>query len=151
MKYLFALSIAFFSFSSSAQTSDAPSPPVRHCDIMPAFGECVDASDVDAYTCSTVAIMNHLSNDITYPTSAKSAGISGTVYVVFVVEIDGSVSEARVMRSFKVSAEGADKAIEDLEIEAVRSISELPTFRPGTQDGSPVRVEYVIPVKYALN
>tara|TARA_B100000780_G_scaffold279174_1_gene256181 strand:- start:4636 stop:5091 length:456 start_codon:yes stop_codon:yes gene_type:complete len=151
MKYLFALTVVFISFGSIAQTDDVVSQPVRRCEVMPAFGECVDANASDAYQCSSVAIVQYLDSKLKYPTSALELNITGSVYIVFVVELDGTVSQAQVLRSFNVDLEGSDEAIADLEAEAVRAISDLPAFRPGTENGEAVRVEMVVPVKFILD
>lgn len=151
MKYFLTLSVAFFSFVSLAQDDLLSDQALRRCEVMPAFGQCIDANVDDAYQCSTLAIMQHLENEIAYPSSALALDISGTVYVAFVIERDGSVSEAQVFRSFKVSLEGAEEAIADLEAESIRAVSALPTFLPGTHEGETVRVEIVIPVNFALN
>jgi TonB family protein len=149
MKYLLALSTVFFSFLSSAQSeADAT---VRRCEVMPAFGECVHSETADIYRCTTVAIMEHIGGEVNYPSEALNAEVSGTVYVLFIVEKDGSVSNVQVMRSIKVEGETAASAVASLEVEAVNAVKSLPAFRPGTDGGNPVRVEYVIPVKFDLN
>jgi len=151
MKYFLTLSFAFFSIVSLAQNDVLEDQVVRRCEVMPAFGQCIDANIDDVFQCSTIAIIEYLGNEISYPSSALALDISGTVYVAFVIERDGSVSGAQVFRSFKVSLEGAEEAIDDLEAEAIRAVSTLPSFRPGTQEGELVRVEMVVPLKFSLN
>ncbi len=70
--------------------------------------------------------------------------------MLFIIEKDGTVSNVQVMRSIKAEGETA-AAVASLEVEAVNAVKLLPAFRPGTDGGNPVRVEYVIPVKFALN
>jgi outer membrane biosynthesis protein TonB len=62
------------------------------------------------------------------------------VQVSFVVEKDGSTSEFEVL----------DEHHPSLEAEAVRVMKMMPKWNPGTQDGVKVRVEYTVPVKFAL-
>ena len=149
MKYLLALSTVLFSFISIAQ-SDADAT-VRRCEVMPAFGECVNSETADIYRCSSIAIMEHIGGLINYPSDALKAEVSGTVYVLFIIEKDGSVTSVRVMRSIRVDDATLSDAVASLEKEALKAVSSLPDFRPGTEGGDPVRVEYVVPVKFVLD
>ena len=69
------------------------------------------------------ALYKFISKNIVYPKSAREKGIQGTVLVEFVVEKDGKLSNIKVIRS-------ADPA---LDAEAVRVISKMPKWKPGTQ------------------
>ena len=149
MKYFLALSTVLFSFISMAQSdTDAT---VRRCEVMPAFGECVNSETADIYRCSSIAIMEHIGGLVNYPAAALKAEVSGTVYVLFIIEKDGSVTSVRVMRSIKVDDDTLSDAVASLEEEALKAVSSLPDFRPGTEGGDPVRVEYVVPVKFVLD
>ena len=149
MKYLLALSTVFFSLISMAQShSDAT---VRRCEVMPAFGECVHSETADIYRCSSVAIMEHIGGVLSYPSDALKAEVSGTVYVMFIIEKDGSKSGIEVMRSIPVEDDSLLEIVASLELEAVNAVKSLPDFRPGSDGGNPVRVEYVVPVKFALD
>ena len=149
MKYLLALSTVLFSFISMAQSdSDAT---VRRCEVMPAFGECVNSETADIYRCSSIAIMEHIGGLVNYPADALEAEVSGTVYVMFIIEKDGSLNNVQVMRSIRVDDDLLSDAVALLEAEALKAVSSLPDFRPGTEGGDPVRVEYVVPVKFVLD
>ena len=149
MKYLLALSTVLFSFISMAQSdSDAT---VRRCEVMPAFGECVNSETADIYRCSSIAIMEHIGELVNYPSDALKAEVSGTVYVMFIIEKDGSLNNVQVMRSIRVDDDTLSEAVASLEAEALKVVSSLPDFRPGTEGGDPVRVEYVVPVKFVLD
>ena len=148
MKYLLALSTVFFSLISMAQSdTDAT---VRRCAVMPAFGECVHSEPADIYRCSSVAIMEHIGGVLSYPSDALKAEVSGTVYVMFIIEKDGSISGVQVMRSIPLEDDSLLEIVASLELEAVNAVKSLPDFRPGTDGVNPVRVEYVVPVKFAL-
>jgi periplasmic protein TonB len=82
-----------------------------------------------------------LSNNIKYPSVAKEKGISGTVIISFVIEEDGSVAEAKVLRGI---GGGCDE-------EALRVVNLMPKWSPGKQSGKPVRVQYNLPIKFTLN
>ena len=84
------------------------------------------------------ALMQYLNNSIRYPEEAKANGIRGRVTVQFVVEKDGSISGVSTMRS-------ADPL---LDREAMRIVSNMPKWKPGKGNGSPVRVKYFVPVVF---
>ena len=148
MKYLLTLSTVFFSLISMAQSdTDAT---VRRCAVMPAFGECVNSETADIYRCSSVAIMEHVGGVLNYPSDALDAEVSGTVYVMFVIEKDGSITGIDIMRSIPVKDDSLAEVVASLELEAVNAVKSLPGFRPGTDGVNPVRIEYVVPVKFAL-
>ncbi|MDA9835520.1 energy transducer TonB [Flavobacteriales bacterium] len=149
MKYLLTISTVLFSFISMAQ-SDAEAT-VRRCEVMPAFGECVNSETADIYRCSSIAIMEHIGGLVNYPADALEAEVSGTVYVMFIIEKDGSLNNVQVMRSIRVNDDTLSDAVASLEEEALKAVSSLPDFRPGTEGGEPVRVEYVVPVKFVLD
>ena len=86
------------------------------------------------------AMMKFLQRNIKYPTIAKENGVKGTVFVQFVVEKDGKVSDVVVVK-------GVDKS---LDAEAKRVVSSMPKWAAGVQGGVPVAVQYVLPVKFEL-
>ena len=86
------------------------------------------------------AMMKFLQRNIKYPTTAKEKGVKGTVFVQFVVEKDGKVSDV-------VVAKGVDKL---LDAEAKRVVTSMPKWAAGSQGGVPVAVQYVLPVKFEL-
>ena len=86
------------------------------------------------------ALMDYVSKNVVYPKEAQEKGISGRVFVSFIVEKDGSVSNVKVMRGI---GGGCDE-------EAVRVISGLPKWKPGKQEGKPVRVSYQMPINFKL-
>lgn len=86
-------------------------------------------------------LMRYLGENIRYPEAAKNAGKQGRVTVQFVVEKDGSISNAKVIRN-------VDPALDQ---EAVRVISEMPKWQPGMQRGEAVRVKFTVPVMFRLN
>ncbi len=82
-----------------------------------------------------------LAKNVTYPVVAQENGISGTVFVAFVVGPDGTITKARVIRGF-------DKYCEE---EALRVIRTMPHWKPGRQNGKPVFVQFTVPIKFTLN
>ena len=145
MKNLLFLSAILFSFSSIAQTS-SDDRPVRTCDVMPLFVDCAEEVGKAGTVCTEKAIQAHIGASVVYPDVAKDAGIQGTVYIKFVIEIDGSIGSIQVMRG--VGDSDSALAMSSAAIDAVMS---LPDFLPGSHEGEPVRVELVQPVRFVLN
>ncbi|MBQ3876796.1 MAG: TonB family protein [Prevotella sp.] len=86
------------------------------------------------------ALMQFLYENIRYPEAAQTAGKQGRVVVQFVVEADGTVSSAKVVRSIS----------EDLDAEALRVVNAMPRWTPGKYKGKAVRVKYTLPVSFRL-
>ncbi|MBO4402583.1 MAG: energy transducer TonB [Bacteroidales bacterium] len=87
------------------------------------------------------ALYKFLDNNLTYPRSARSAGIEGTVVVEFVVEPNGKLSNVNVIR----------KVAPSLDEEAVRIIKMLPAWNPGRQRGKAVRTRFRLPISFQLD
>ena len=86
------------------------------------------------------ALLKYLMNNIKYPEIAEKKKKQGRVVCSFVVERDGSISNVKVIRSVYPA----------LDKEAVRVIKSMPNWIPGSQNGSPVRVKYTVPVTFRL-
>jgi periplasmic protein TonB len=87
------------------------------------------------------ARIKYLNDNIVYPQMARESGIQGRVFVTFVVERDGSVTDVQVLRGI---GGGCDE-------EAVRVIRNMPKWIPGKQRGKPVRVQFNMPILFKLN
>ena len=86
------------------------------------------------------ALMAYLRKNMKYPKDAMANAIQGKVLVEFVVEKDGSISNVKVVRSVDVL----------LDKEAVRVTQNMPKWKPGTQNGEPVRVRMTYPLTFRL-
>ena len=86
------------------------------------------------------ARIKYLQNNLKYPTMARESGIQGKVFVTFVVEKDGSITDVKVLRGI---GGGCDE-------EAVRVIKNMPKWKPGKQRGKPVRVQFNMPIVFKL-
>lgn len=87
------------------------------------------------------AMMSYLGNNIKYPEQAKRDSIAGRVFVSFIVETDGRVTNVKILRGI---GGGCDE-------EAIRVVSSMPNWKPGMQRGEAVRVAYNLPIKFALH
>lgn len=88
----------------------------------------------------TAKLLEYLQKNMRYPMKARESDIQGKVYVDFVVEPDGSISNVHVLRGI---GGGCDE-------EAIRLVNSMPKFKPGKQHGTPVRVRYMVPIVFKL-
>ena len=85
--------------------------------------------------------MKWLAQNIKYPAEAQEKGIQGRVIVQMVVEKDGTITHAKVVR-------GVDPL---LDTEALRVVKSSPKWKPGKQNGEAVRVKYTLPIMFRLS
>ena len=88
-----------------------------------------------------LGLMKYIQKNVKYPPIAKEYNITGKVYVSFIVDRQGKVTNVKVVR-------GVDK---NLDAEAVRVVKSLPKYKPGKQRGKAVRVMFTIPINFTLN
>ena len=104
-------------------------------------GEVFQVVEVDPqFEGGLEALYKYLAENIKYPEQAKSDGIQGRVFVRFVIEADGSVTNAQVLRGI---GGGCDE-------EALRVVEAMPKWTPGMQQGKPVRVQFNLPITFKL-
>ena len=115
-------------FDDSDEAADDSEVYTGVVDVMPEYPGGINA------------MFDFIQKNVKYPESAKDKGIEGKVYVQFVVEKDGNISDINILR-------GVSKDIDD---EAVRVIKSMPKWKPGIQNGKPVRVQYTLPFKFQL-
>lgn len=128
MKTIFTLFILLWAISLHAQPSADDSLVLVMVEEMPAYPGGQDA------------LLQYLGT-IEYPDSAKENDITGAVYAKFVIEKDGTVGNVEVAKS-------SGYAILDSAV--VNHVRLMPAWKPGMQQGKPVRVEYVVPIKFSL-
>jgi len=88
-----------------------------------------------------LGLMKYIQKNVKYPAIAKEYNITGKVYVSFIVDRSGSVTNVKIVR-------GVDK---NLDAEAMRVVKSLPRYTPGRQRGKAVRVMFTIPINFTLN
>lgn len=86
------------------------------------------------------AMVKFISKNMKYPAVARRMGVEGSVFVSFVIDREGKISDLQVIKG--ISAE-CDK-------EAIRVIQLMPPWNPGKQNGKPVRCRFVLPIKFKL-
>jgi protein TonB len=100
----------------------------------------VIVEDMPEFPGGEAALRSWIANNVKYPVIAAENGIQGRVYIQFVVNTDGSITDARVAR-------GVDPSLDQ---EALRVVNNLPRWKPGKQRGQPVRVSYTVPINFQL-
>lgn len=130
----------------STEANDETIIPVTTVIEQPAEEEAEDNNvfyapeEMPEFPGGNVGLVDYIQRTLKYPVIAQENGISGTVVVTFVVNKDGSVSDAKVLR-------GISDSLND---EALRVVNSLPKWKPGMQGGRPVRVQYSVPITFRL-
>lgn len=96
--------------------------------------------EMPSYPGGTGLLMKYLSTQIRYPADAMKNRIEGRVVVSFVVEKDGTVSNVACQKRLYPS----------IDAEAVRVVKKMAKWKPGRQNGVPVKVKYMLPVRFSL-
>ncbi len=108
---------------------------------MPSFRGCEGLATEDQRTsCTYNKIQEYLGKTVVYPNMAKDNGITGTVYVTFVIGSAGEVKDAKILRGI---GGGCDE-------EALRAVRGMPKWGAGQQRGKSVSVQYNLPVRFTL-
>lgn len=92
------------------------------------------------YPGGIVEFMKWLQRTLRYPPTAQQQGIQGSVMVSFIVNVDGTITEQKVVRGVN----------EELDAEALRVISNMPKWKPGLDKGKPCRTLFAIPIVFKL-
>lgn len=111
----------------------------------PVFPGCEKEKDEEARSqCFQLKIQQHIARNFKYPEIARQLGIQGKVYITFIIDKDGSVSNVTVAR-------GVDPNLDQAAVDAVKSLNNLnPKIQPAKQRGKPVRMSFTIPVNARL-
>ncbi len=112
--------------------------PLRHVNTGKTFDV---VEEMPQFPGGPAALFEFLSKNIQYPKDAEKAKLQGRVIVTFVVKKDGSITDAKVVKSVAPS----------LDAEALRVINAMPNWTPGRQGGQPVNVKYTVPLTFRLN
>lgn len=133
MKKMKFIALLFIMVSTaSANIADAQNPD---SDVF----TLVEVAPV--YIGGQTAMIQFLSKNLQYPAEAMGKNVQGTVYVSFIVEKDGSISNVVLKRDI---GSGCGE-------EAVRVVKMMPKWTPGKQKGKAVRTQFILPVSFKLN
>ena len=127
-------------YSYKASTATVPDNPAKASMKPDKDGVYQIVEEMPMFPGGEQAMLDYVSKNVVYPEEAINKGIAGRVFVGFIVEKDGSVSEVKVLRGI---GGGCDE-------EAVRVVKSMPKWKPGKMKGKPVRVSYMMPIIFKL-
>lgn len=133
------LALFFVTLSSSVINEEATLTDNVSVELTQEAGEFT-IETMPAFPGGMEALNKYLSEKIVYPDDAKSAGIEGKVYISFIVTTEGVLSDVKV----------AKKVNPSLDAEALRVVKAMPKWVPGSHEGKPVSVSYVLPIAFKL-
>jgi TonB family protein len=96
--------------------------------------------DLPVYPGGQESLFKFLGKEVKYPEAARKSGLQGTSIISFVIEKDGSVSSATIMKGFNKECDDA----------ALHAIQAMPKWAPGKKSGKTVRSSYVLPIQFKL-
>jgi protein TonB len=107
----------------------------------PVFPGCENEPNEEAkFQCFQLSLMKFISKNVDYPEMSRQMGVQGRVFVSFVVEKNGKISNVEVAR-------GVDKMLDK---SAVDVVGKLPKLKPAKQSGRAVRMSYTVPINFRL-
>jgi TonB family protein len=135
------------SFNIPAPAKEAKATPVSEtpangiytiAEVMPRFAGCENSSD--STDCTFRKVLEYIHTQMKYPKEAMENKMEGKVVIEFVVSADGSVANPKIVQGI---GNGCDE-------EALRLVTEMPAWSPGSQDGKPVAVVLNLPILFQL-
>ena len=118
-----------------------PPPPPGPVQVVSEENEIVDFPDVDAeFLGGPEAMKQYIQENVVYPEISRKVGDQGRVYISFIVEIDGSISDVKVMRGVTV----------ELNEEAMRVVRNMPRWKPAEVQDKKVRARCRLPITFIL-
>ena len=131
-KFIIMALMAVFGLTTvSAQKTVVPKKNQKVFDVVEQMPE---------YPGGQAALIEYISNNVKYPDDAAKKKVEGKVFVTFVVDTDGKITDVSLLR----------KVFPSLDAEAIRVISGMPNWIPGKQKGQVVRVKYTVPIVFRL-
>ena len=117
----------------------------NHEEILPPAEKVIiaDQEEMPQYPGGDKALFEFIKNNIQYPKEAKKIGLEGKVYVKFVIDVTGSVSNVEL-------AKGIENG-KQLEEEAIRVVKLMPKWTAGMQGGKAVSVAFTLPISFYLD
>lgn len=118
--------------------------PFQVIEKIPEFEACEGLQSNESRACFNEQIQKHILKHLTYPPEAQIQNIQGRVYVAFVIDKEGYITELKARGPRVVG-------VNLLEEESIRIMKLLPKLNPGIQRGKPVKVKFTIPIMFNLD
>lgn len=101
----------------------------------------VFVEEMPSYPGGTDALNEFIQKNLTYPEEARKAGLEGTVIVTYIIDVNGKVTNPKVIRGIQL----------DMDKEALRVTNLIKGWKPASQGGRPVSTTVTMPVEFKLN
>jgi hypothetical protein len=135
---------------ATAADKDAPPPPAKAPQEEDKVYKEVEV--MPEYPGGVKALYAFLGENIKYPDIAKKQMVSAKIFVKYIVEKDGSITNTEIIGvKTEVDKEKYQEALNAMKKESMRVIHAMPKWTPGKVNGKPVRVEYALPIAYKLD
>jgi protein TonB len=131
---ILSLLLALMATSTNAQQTDSTSSALE------VEEELIFVEEMPEFPGGEQKLYEHISKNVLYPPLAIENNIQGNVIISFIVEKDGSIRHAEVLKSVHPL----------LDKEALRVVGSMPKWKPGKQKGKAVRVRYNLPIRFNL-
>ena len=157
---LIFISSVKMSFAQDDSPPYKPLPIINHdtCKFASATDSCLNditwVEEMPQFSGGTNAFLQYIAKNTNWPNCCKQAaenGIQGKVYLQFVVEKDGSVSNVKVVKGITASDSTKQEYAEMISQEAIRVVKSSPKWSAATQNGKPVRCMFSLPMHFKLN
>lgn len=136
MKNIIILILAFTSTTSFSQTKTVETTPSRSESID------VEVAQKDAeFPGGLDAMHTFIRENIKYPQAAIEKGENGNVYVQFIIDANGAISDVKILRGISAS----------LDAEAIRVVRKMPNWIPAEKNGQKIKVDYNLPIHFSVN
>ncbi len=116
---------------------------IQEVEQMPMFPGCewLEGSDEESYKkCATKKMLMHIYKNINYPEVARMNGVEGQALIRFIINEKGEMKEIKVLRG----------VCDAIKTECQKVVKSMPNWRPGSQNGKPVKVYFNLPIKFKL-
>ena len=145
--------IAFTSGNGLLLAQDQENIVYTRVEMYPVSEGCENVEPIEREDCLDKHVQSLVSKNFTFPQSARKAGVEGTVTVSFIIEKDGAISETKISKG--IQGEYVDDpeqlaAAQELEREALRSITGIKIIKSASMKGKPVRMKYTFPIEAKL-
>ncbi len=126
---------------------------VDQIDQFPVALGCDDSKTADEMqSCAIQAINSYIMENFKYPKLAEELGLEGTLYVSFMIDQNGAISDAEIARSIEVDTQEEKEAVYQAEKETLALVASIPKFVQAAQkDGKSVNLRVVLPVRLKLS
>lgn len=141
MRLLIVLPV-LLALHTRAQDDVPPPPPVQEGTMSTEEPVLTIVEQMPQFSGGDQAMITYLATNIHYPQECIEAGVEGKVFIAYVVDLDGSITEVKVLRGVAECPA--------LDREAARVVKTMPNWTPGSQNGKPVRVRMTVPIVFKL-